>query len=126
MTMLDRKRPFSIVSGHVGASYEQDGRLFNGAGHQVDDEGALILSEAEPDLTMFPENPPETEEEARALLMKLTKKQLVDIVLGGSKFASPAPDSAPPAVVSSQAEAVHVQEPETDFNALRSKFEVED
>ncbi|MEN6440525.1 MAG: hypothetical protein ABFD97_18280 [Syntrophobacter sp.] len=124
MIMLDRKKHFLIVSGQIGASFEQDGRLFNAAGQQVNDEGDVLLTDPEP-IPAFSGKPPETEQEAREELMKLTKKQLVDIVLGGSKFASPAPDYTPTVIENDQPDLAPVSEPESDFNALRSKFEVE-
>lgn len=63
--MLNRSKPFQDVTGHLrGVRYEQDGKLFNGDGLEMKDDGEVIEFPEKPSPKKEPE--PAVTEEAEA------------------------------------------------------------
>jgi len=124
MRILNKKKPYAIVSGHVGALYEQDGALFDGAGREVNDAGDLVVMEEKEEeelRELLSGSPPETEGEARDRLSKLSKKQLIDLMVRGLPLEVPSRE-----VPREEAEEEAPSPVQDDMNALKAKFEVTD
>jgi hypothetical protein len=42
--MLDKTKPFGVITGHSKARYEQDGKLFNHHGHELENKDGMDRS----------------------------------------------------------------------------------